>query len=143
MATLPSGLPDLVDDDEDLARFLTSSSEFNRAGVRHPAFVPHEGEKSVFRHGAEPRADLWRIAQTYGVAGNRTLHGAAIVKARRVRDVQLDVEAREPPPRHANIVGWKWSEDDPDVGKAEQKEQALRIAEHAMLVLVETAQDVG
>jgi hypothetical protein len=134
MATLPSGLPDLVDDDEDLARFLTATSEFNRAGVRHSAFVPHKGERSVFRHGAEPRQILWQIAHTYGVALNRTLHGAAIVKARRVRDVQLDVEASEPPPRHANIIGWKWSEDDPDFGKAEQKEQALQIAEYAELV---------
>lgn len=46
----------------------------------------------------------------------------------------LDVVAEEPPPRHANIVGWPWSQSDPDMGKAEQIERATLIAQHAALV---------
>src|SRR5688572_28892131 len=135
MATLPSGLAETVDGDEDLARFLTSSSLFNSIMVKPAAFLPNprDGETSVFRHGVEPQDGLWRIARQYAV-GERTLHGAAIVKARRIREVEsLDVVASEPPPRHANVVGWAWSADDPDLGKAERKEQAARIAQHAEL----------
>lgn len=67
---LPSGLPEHVADDEDLARFLTSSGHYK-------------------------------------------------------------VRAGEPPPRHADIVGWPWSKEDPDFGKAQQKELAALIAQRA------------
>lgn len=135
MATLPPGLADSVEDDEDLARYLTSSSLFNAVMVKPAAFLssPRNGETSVFRHGSEPRAALWHIGGQYA-AGDRMLHGAAIVKARHVRAALLEIEANEPPPRHANIVGWAWSASDPEMGKAERKEQAALIAQQAELV---------
>jgi hypothetical protein len=79
---LASGLPDLVADDEDLARFLTSSGQFNAQMAKPPAFLPStsDRETSVFRHGSDPRAALWALGNEHA-AGNRTLHGAAIVKA--------------------------------------------------------------
>ena len=135
METLPSGRSDVVEDEEDLARYLTSSSQFNAVMVKPAAFLPNprDGETSVFRHGSEPRGALWQIAREYAV-GDRALRGAAIVKARHVRAALLDVAASEPPPRHANIIGWAWSESDPEMGKAERKEQAALIAQHADLV---------
>ncbi len=133
MARLLSGLPDVVQGEEDLARYLTSSSHFNATMVKPAAFLPRQGENSVFRHGSEPRQVLWQLARDHAV-GDRTLHGAAIVKAQHVRAARLDVLASEPPPRHANIVGWASSESDPDLAKAEQKEQALLIVQHAELI---------
>jgi hypothetical protein len=132
---LPSGLPDLVADDESLARFLTSSSFFNAAMVKPAAYMPNpkDGNTSVFRHGVEPRDSLRRIAEDH-VLGQRTLHGVAICAARRVRDAQLDVIAQEPPARHANIAGWPVVANDPEQTKARQKEHALLIAQHAHLV---------
>jgi len=132
---LPSGLSEIVDDEENLARFLTSSSQFNAVGVKPAAFLPNpkNGETSVFRRGGHPRESLWRTAEEY-LAGARTLHGAAILKAAHVRSASLDVKAQEPPPRHANIVGWPWSKTDPEMGKAEQKERAALIARDAELV---------
>ena len=132
MAVLPSGLPAVVDDEEDLARFLTASSQFNALAVKPAAFLPspRDGGTSVFRHSGEPPDALWQIAREYAV-GERTLHGAAIVKTRHVRAAELDAVASEPPPRHANIVGWAWSASDPELGKAERKEQAALIAQHA------------
>lgn len=132
---LPSGLAEIVADDEDLARFLTSSNYFNAVMVKPAAFLPNpkNGETSVFRHGSFPRAQLWQIAKEH-VSADRTIHGAAIVKARHVRSALLDVIAQEPPPRHANIVGWPWPETDPDLGKAARRERALVIAQHAELV---------
>jgi phosphoglycerate dehydrogenase-like enzyme len=103
--------------------------------VKPAAFLPRDGQTSVFRHGSEPRETLWQLARDYAV-GERALHGAAILKARHVRAAWLDVVASEPPPRHANIVGWASSAVDPEMGKAEQKEQALLIAQHAELIRI-------
>lgn len=134
---LPSGLPKHVGDSEDLARFLTSSGHYNATMARPTAFMPNpkNGETSVFRHGAEPLEELKSIAQAE-VGEDRRIHGAAIVKAGAVREAkievaQLDVRAKEPPPRHADIIGWPWSKDDPDFGKAQQKELAALIAQKA------------
>ena len=68
------------------------------------------------------------------MAGARKLYGAAIFKAVHVRAALLDVVAQEPPPRHANIVGWPRSQSDPELEKAKQKERAVLIAQHAELV---------
>ncbi len=40
MATLPSGLSDIVADEEDLARFLTQSSQFSSTMAKAAAFLP-------------------------------------------------------------------------------------------------------
>ena len=135
MEMLPSGLSNVVEDEEDLARFLTSSRQFNAVMAKPAAFLPNpnDGETSVFRHGSDPRESLWRIGNEH-VARDRTLHGAAIFKARHVRSALLEVVAQEPPPRHANIVGWPSSQIDPELGKAEQMERAALIARHADLV---------
>lgn len=130
--SLPSGLPEFVGNDEDLARFLTSSSHYNASVVKPSAFMPNpkDGETSVFRHGGEPLEQLKEIAQN-NVGTERRIHGAAIIKASVVREVKLDVFAKEPPPRHANIIGWRWAQDDPEFGKAEQKELAAVMAQKA------------
>lgn len=132
---LPSGLAEIVDGEEDLARFLTSPSQFNAMGAKPSAFLPNprNGETSVFRHGSQSSASLWRIGAEH-VAGIRKVHGAAIVKAKHVHSAGLDVVAIEPPPRHANIVGWPSSQIDPEMAKAEQRERALLIVQHAEVV---------
>ncbi len=134
MATLPSGLPDPVGDDEDLARFLTQRSQFNASMAKPAAFLPNpkDRETSVSRHGSEPLESLWAIGVQ--AAGGRGLHGAAIFKAVAVRTAQLDVLADEPPPRHAAILGWPWDEADPELQKAKQKEMASVIASQAVLL---------
>ncbi len=101
---LPSGLAEVVANGEDLARFLTSSSQFNAQMAKPVAFLPapRDRETSVFRHGAQPPAALWAIGDEI-VAGSRTIRGAAIVGAGDVRAAGLGVFPEEPPPRHAAI----------------------------------------
>lgn len=134
--SLPSGLPDHIDNNEDLARFLTSSGHYNSTAVRPAAFLPNpkNGETSVFRHGAEPLEELKAIAQTE-VGTERKIHGAAIVKAGVIREAKLEIRAAEPPPRHADIINWPWSQDDPDFAKAEQRALAVLIAQKASKLL--------
>ncbi len=128
---LPSGLPEHVDDKEDLARFLTQSSQFNAIMAKPAAFLPSpkNHETSVSRHGREPLDRLWGIG--LAAAGTRTLYGAAIFKARAVRAVQLEVVADEPPPRHAAIRRWPVIEADSELQKARQKELASLLASAA------------
>lgn len=130
---LASGLPEQVDDDEDLTRFLTSSSQFNARMVKPAAFLPsmRDRETSVFRHGADPEAALWKLGEQ--MVGIRTLHGAAVVKTADVRAALLDVVASEPPLRHAAIRGWPWLQHDPELQKAQQKERAVLVASKAIM----------
>jgi hypothetical protein len=129
---LPSGLPEQIEDSEDIARFLTSSSHYNTTAVKPAAFLPNpkNGETSVFRHGAEPLEELKAIAQDH-IGAERKIHGAAIVKAQTIREQDLEVRAKEPPPRHADIINWPWITNDPKLNKAEQKKKATIIAQKA------------
>lgn len=128
MAKLLSGLPEEIADEEDLARFLTSSNQFNKIIVKPSAFLPnpHGRETSVSHHGREPSKTLWEIG--IAAAGERTLHGAAIFKASAVRSVKLQVFADEPPLRHAAIRNWPWIESDIELQKAQQKQIANDLA---------------
>ena len=82
--------------------------------------------------GNEPE----RLRQTWNAAANgeRTLKGAAVFKSTDVRGIGLDVIAKEPPPAHANIEGWPWLENDPELQKARQLELATQLASAAELV---------
>lgn len=135
MVRLPSGLPESVGDTEDLARFLTSARQFNAKGAMPSAYLPSPVHRntSVFRHGKDPLAGLLQIWEENS-DGKRNLHAIAICKARDVRAAKLDVIAKEPPPRHANIEGWLWSDADPDMAKAAQKEMAAVIAQEADVI---------
>lgn len=136
MEALPSGLSEVIPDSEHLARFLTSSSQYNAKCVKPAAFLPSPQDRttSVFRHSGQPESQLWQIGIDHAV-GARTLYGAAIVTAKQVRLAQLALEADEPPPRHAAIVGWPSVESDPDLEKARHKELAAVITSNACLIL--------
>jgi hypothetical protein len=131
MTSLPSGLPDSIQDAELLARFLTQSGHFTRYGVEPSAFLPgkRDRETSVSRHGREPAEVLRSLG--LAAAGERKLYGAAIITGRDVRNAALDVTPKEPPERHAVICGWPWIESDPQMQKAQQKERAIVLSSAA------------
>jgi hypothetical protein len=128
---LPSGLPEDVADDEDLARFLVQSKQFNSHSVKPSAFLPNpkDHETSVSRHGRQPQERLWELGLL--AAGERPLRGAAFVTAADVRSAGLEVASAEPPDRHAVIRGWAWNASDRELEKAQQKERALVLASRA------------
>ena len=134
MATLPSGLPEFVQNDEALSRSLVQSNQLGSIMAKPAAFLPNpkDRETSVFRRGAESLPELWAMGAH--AAGARTLYGAAILNAFEVRAIGLDVIAGEPPPRHAAIRGWPWFANDPELQKAQQKELTLLLASKADLV---------
>lgn len=130
MATLPSGLPDQLEPDEDLARFLTQGNHYSRIVAKPAAFLPNpkDRETSVSRHSSEPVERLWKLGQA--AAGERPLYGAAILKARSALSAGLQVVADEPPDRHAVLRGWPWLQD-ADLQRAEQKKIAMILASAA------------
>lgn len=130
---LPSGLPDLVDDEEAIARILRSSRHYSSGAVKAAGYMPaSDGALSVLRHGAVPVDALWQLAtETLGV--DVTIHGAAICKAGVFREKDLEVRADEPPLRHANVVGWP-TDPDPELQKSKQKEIALALASKSALL---------
>ena len=134
MAALPSGLPNLVADEEDLTRFLTQSNQFNALMAKPAAFLPNPKYRntSVFRCGAdlERLRGIWQKTTN----GQRPLKAAAIGKAKGIRAAGLDVIAAEPPDAHANIEGWPWLENDPEIQKAKQLAMAGEIAQNTELV---------
>jgi len=125
---LGSGLPELIHDDEDLARFLTQSNWYNSTSAKWRAFMPSiaDNETSVYRHGIDPQESLWEIGRV--AAGSRTLHGVAIVKAQVVRNEGLLVQSDEPPIRHAVLKAWPQIVSDPEMQKAKRMEIAAVIA---------------
>lgn len=96
--------------------------------VRPAAFLPNPADrkKSVCRHGPAPLAELWALAGEYLPAETK-LYGAGIFSAGDVRASGLEVEASEPPRRHADILGFPINED-PDLQKAAEKERAVQLA---------------
>lgn len=134
MSALPSGLPEHIDDEEPLARFLTSSGQFSatKGVVKGAAFLPKEGETSVSRHGAEPLESLRELGKP--AAGERPLYGAAIVQAADVRMASLDASADEPPPRHAILTNWPVGSGDPELLRSKHKDIAHLIASRAVLI---------
>ena len=131
---LPSGLLEHVADAEPLARFLTSDSQFNSTGAKPAAFLPGpiDTKTSVFRQGPQPADALWETAdREIGVI--RRVRAAAVLTTAAVRQAQLDVESHEPPPRHANLVGWPSTSDEAD-RRAQQRERALLLCQAAELI---------
>lgn len=128
---LPSGLPEDVDAQEEVARFLMHRSQFTRIMVKPAAFMPSpsDRETSVFRHGRQPVDELWRIGNQ--AAGARTLYGAAVFKANVISVVGLEIASSEPPPLHAAIRAWPSQHSDPLEEKAEWKALAAEIASAA------------
>ncbi len=130
---LPSGLPEKVSNEEPLARFLNSSRLFNTSGrIKPAAFMPRDGETSVFRVDTMGDDELWETGEKHlDLPKGRQIHGVAFVSTRNVWTSGLDIEAKEPPPRHANILGWQ--EGDDLMAKARNKELSARVAQHATL----------
>lgn len=133
--TLPSGLPEEVQDEEPISRFLTSHGHYNSKAIRPAAFMPNpkNGRLSVARHDAEPLSESERIAR-HDFNLPRAV-GVAILEAREFRRLALDFEADDTPPRHADVIGWPWRESDPDFDKAERKAKAAALAQKARRII--------
>lgn len=112
----------LAESVETLARFIMQRNWLRTSDntVKHAAFMPNpqNGETSVFRIDGISDQDVWQIGD-HEVAARRgkPLLGRADIPALNVMAKDLQIVPNEPPPRHANIVGWP-----------EEKSKQLQIA---------------
>ena len=122
-----------IGDDEKLTRYIFSTRHFSRQSprVKAEAYMPNRGEVSVFRIDGLNQAAIWKIGGDVAMKRERTLYARGDTKVNDARKVGLDILQDEPPPRHANLVGW------PESDKPRQKVIALQIAAAATLVLME------
>lgn len=125
--------------DEPIARFLTSSSHFRREArtVREGAFLPRPPacEVSVFRVRSLTPDRILALGKESGPDVKR-IFGYGQITVEDVTAVALAVQPAEPPPRHADIVGWP-QDPDPALNKARQLAIAKRLARRATLNLEE------
>ncbi|CAN5461569.1 hypothetical protein BH20ACI3_BH20ACI3_34890 [soil metagenome] len=115
---------------ETLSRFIFSTRHFGRQPLRvkADAYMPSQGQVSVFRVDGLIAAQIWKIGDEIAEERDRTLYARGDIKAREVGRSGLDILPAEPPARHANIVGW------PENDKPRQKLIALQLAAVATLV---------
>lgn len=128
-----SSLPNNVNDQELLARYLTSKKWFSSLHNRvkpHAFMPPSHLELSVFRIANLPVPTIWKIGRRAirKMKEPKTLYGSGDILAVNVLDLLLLIQPDNKPPRHANIVGWP-------VDKEEQKSIAQELAARASLRL--------
>jgi hypothetical protein len=132
MNDLPSGLPAELADSETLGRAIISSSHLalSTSRIKHPAFLPApDNETSVFRLDSLTDVQIRECAMV--AANGRGLHGMAMVSAKICQSAGLEVEPKEPPPYHANLIHWPVLPTNPQMQKAMRKQIAIQIAEEA------------
>ena len=103
-----------------------------RVEAKERAFLPHrhaEGAPyatSTFMTGRLRDSDVWRLGE-YKLGGT-SLRGRADLRAKRVTDIGLELNADNRFRRHVDIVGWADH-------KAEQKLQAQKLARASNVIL--------
>ena len=101
--------------------------------------MPHPHiELSVFRISALGELEVQQIGDDVARQRQKPLIARGEVEAGQIRRLGLDVAPAEPPPRHANIIGWPRSASNLKEGKGGHKLIAMQIVEVAKLILPET-----
>ncbi|MCZ6675520.1 MAG: hypothetical protein O7C75_21540 [Verrucomicrobia bacterium] len=121
-------MPEEVGNSELLARFVFQRRHLYQDGQPKPAaFLPNSNnETSVSRVDSLSDQEIYIEGKECERrrTDNPTLYGRALVGNEVVLDLNLRTVKDEPPPRHANIVGWP-------LEQSEKKLIALGIAEEA------------
>ena len=123
-----------IDRNDPLARFIFSRRHFSpsKKVVKAPAFIPGSDlQTSVFRIHELREREIRDIGENVGRTQNppRSPRARGEIKVVSVINVGLGVLPDEPPPRHAEIVGW------PRDDKPQQLEMAKLLAAATRLVL--------
>ncbi len=117
-----------------LARFLFQKGDFSKANntLRPGAFLPRDGQTSVFDISGLDRSTVRSIGDEVGVNRGRTPKGRGEFTLEDVVAVGLSFERDDIPFRHGNLEGWP--ADGPE-SKARSKAIAMALAAKARLVL--------
>ena len=99
-----------LDSLEILSRFILQTNWFSSSEnrVKYAAFLPDKnGETSVFRTSGITNNEIWEIGDCeVSIKRGKPILGRADIATNNVISKDLEVVPREPPLRHANIIGW-------------------------------------
>lgn len=112
-------------------RYIFNEKHFaaTKKRVKYPAFMPRNGETSVFRIINLSSKKIWDIGKYVGSLGNRMLQARGDIAANDVFALELDIEPdTQKHPLHANIIGWP-------AFKGKIKLVAIKLADKAQLHL--------
>ena len=108
--TPPASPPDIIGDEEPLARYIFFKSHVRADGtVKQDAFIPHpHPDLSVTRHICLTDEQIWTHGKTVSVLRKLALIGRADRIAQDYRDQKLLLSAAPVHGNlnHANITGW-------------------------------------
>lgn len=119
-----------IDPLEILSRFILQTNWFSSSEnrVKYAAFLPDKNaETSVFRTSGITNNEIWDIGNfEVSIKRGKPILGRADIRANNVIARDLKVVSKEPPLRHANIIGW------PDE-RSKQKLIAIELASESNL----------
>ncbi len=99
-----------LDSLEILSRFVLQTNWFSSSEnrVKYAAFLPDKnGETSVFRTSGITNNEIWEIGDCeVSIKRGKPILGRADIGTNNVISKDLEVVPRDPPLRHANIIGW-------------------------------------
>jgi len=122
----------MISQSETVARYIFSENHFSRSGggrVKYVAYLPLNGETSVFRIDTLSPEKIWEIGNQIGSISLRRLRSRGDLLVRDVFEEKLEViEETSNHLLHANITGWPTE-------KARIKKLAMNLADKATLLL--------
>ena len=119
-----------LDLSEILSRFILQTNWFSSLEnrVKYAAFMPNRnGETSLFRTSSITNDEIWNIGdREVSIKRGKPILGRADIRTNNVISKDLQVVPKEPPVRHANIIGW------PDE-RSKQRLIAIELAAESLL----------
>ena len=126
--------PPQIPSPETVARYLLQSNQFNRGKNRVKFNAVHAsscqtGSLCFSDFKGLKNEEIWSIGKKHVAAPRgKKLYGYGNIAVANIQKHQLRVVSNEPPPRHADILGWPKE-------KEAQKLIALELSAEATLVL--------
>lgn len=119
-----------IKSEEELTRYIFSKRHFRPSNrtVKYNAFMPLNGETSVFLISGLSENEIWELRDSEATKTRPSLKGRADILALNVFQKKLGVDFDNDPPGHANIINW------PD-DKSKQMSIAQELAADANLHL--------
>lgn len=114
LAKVPFRKLSSISTEENTSRFIFSSSHFNSLGAKYAAFMPRNGETSVFCISSISNDEIWDIGINHvGKNMKPSLKARADIICGRVQEIGLDVISETSShPLHANITNWPLERDE-------------------------------
>ena len=95
------------------ARFALESGRVTQNLAKPKLFEPNkDGELSTFDVVGLSCKDKCRLGIPVAKAQNKKLYGWAVVSCEQIREVGLQIDRDNNPPRHVNIHGWPKARED-------------------------------